>query len=127
MHQAYRWPISLAFALTFSTWLHQYRREAGLTHQWAEATITCCTEQGFSFWLVFASVFDGWAVANQGQPEAGIARIRESLTNYQATGAELNRQYFLGLLPETYLNTGGRVKEGPGGNSRGAESGTVKG
>jgi TOMM system kinase/cyclase fusion protein len=105
-------PFSLAFALLFSTWFHQYRREPKLTHAQAEATITCCTEQGFSYWLVFASVIDGWAVAEEGQGEAGIAQMRESLTSYQATGAELNRQYFLAMLADACVRTGHRVEEG---------------
>jgi predicted ATPase len=93
-------PFSMAFALLFTTWFHQYRREARLTHERAEATITLCREQGFSLWLAFASVLDGWALAEQGQGQAGIAQLRQGLAAYQATGAELNRPYFLALLSE---------------------------
>jgi predicted ATPase len=42
----------------------------------------------------------GWALAEQGQGEEGIAQIRQGLTAYRATGAELMRSYFLALLAE---------------------------
>src|SRR5207249_7895660 len=44
-------PYIQASALAFATWLHHFRREIQLTQERAEAAITLCTEQGFSFYL----------------------------------------------------------------------------
>ena len=53
----------------------------------------------------------GWALAEQGQGEEGIAQIRQGLAAYRATGAELDRPHFLALLAEAYGKVG-QVEEG---------------
>ena len=53
----------------------------------------------------------GWALAEQGQGEEGIAQIRQGLTAYRATGAELFRPHYLALLAEAYQKNG-QVEEG---------------
>ncbi|SOZ19459.1 adenylate/guanylate cyclase domain-containing protein [Cupriavidus taiwanensis] len=97
---------SLAQCLVLTAELHQFRREARLTQEYAEAAITLSTEHGFPFWLAWGTALRGWALAEQGNSEAGIAQIREGLTAYQATGAELERSYFLALLAESHGNAG---------------------
>ena len=52
-----------------------------------------------------------WALAEQVHGEEGIAQIRQGLTAYHATGAELGRPLFLGLLADAYGKTG-RAEEG---------------
>jgi predicted ATPase len=47
----------------------------------------------------------------QGQREEGIAQIRQGLTAFRATGAELNRTYYLALLAEAY-SQGEQANEG---------------
>jgi predicted ATPase len=53
----------------------------------------------------------GWALAEQGQGEEGIAQIRKGLASWQATGAELYRPYWLALLAEAYGKVG-KIEEG---------------
>ncbi len=53
----------------------------------------------------------GWALAEQGQGEEGIVQIRQGLSAWQATGAELARPYILALLAEAY-GKGGQAEEG---------------
>ncbi|MCY1254236.1 TOMM system kinase/cyclase fusion protein [compost metagenome] len=95
-------PFSLALGLVFAAEMHQCRHEAQLTREYAEAVITLSTEQGFPFWLPWGTVLRGWALAEQGNFEDGIAQIRQGLTAYQATGAEWGRPYFLALLAQIY-------------------------
>ncbi|GAB3629702.1 guanylate cyclase [Pandoraea terrae] len=99
-------PLSLALGLVFAAELHQYRRDAQLTRECAEAAITLSTERGFAFWLARGTILRGWALAQQGNSEEGTAQIRQGLSAYQATGAELARPYFLALLAETYGKAG---------------------
>jgi adenylate cyclase len=102
---------SLAFALTLAAVLHQYRREEHAACEQAEATMTLSTEQGFPFWLAMGTIVHGWALAEQGQAEEGIAQMQQSMTAFRAIGTELARPHFLALLTEGYKEMG-RVEEG---------------
>jgi predicted ATPase len=104
-------PFSLAWALYFATALHQCRRERQATHERAEAAIALCTEQGFAQWLAGGTILRGWALAELGQRENGIAQMRQGLVAWRATGSERARPYFLSLLAETYGMVG-QAEEG---------------
>ena len=91
-------PHSLAFALGFATVLHHLRREMQATREMAEATIALSTKHGFPHWLAQGIVYRGWALAEQGQREEGIAQMRQGLAAWRAAGAELGRPYYLALL-----------------------------
>ncbi|WP_349609233.1 MULTISPECIES: adenylate/guanylate cyclase domain-containing protein [Cupriavidus] len=99
-------PFSLAHALVFMAELHQFRRDPQLAQECAEAAITLSTEQGFPFWLGWATIVQGWALAERESAEDGIARIRGGLTAYHATGAERGRSHFLALLAQAYGKVG---------------------
>jgi predicted ATPase len=104
-------PFSLAFALSWATMLHQYRREWQATQERAEAAITLSTDQGIPYFLAQATILRGWTLAEQGQGEEGIAQIRQGMDAWRATGAELRRPYYLALLAETYGKVG-QAEEG---------------
>jgi predicted ATPase len=104
-------PFSLAYALNFAAWVHQFRREGEATQARAEVTIALAREQGFSLWLAAGTVLWGWALAEQGQSDAGVIQIREGMAAYRATGAEVDRSYCLALLAEAY-GQGKRYDEG---------------
>ena len=44
------------------------------------------TEQEFPFWSAWGTVLQGWAIAEQGQEEEGIAQMRQGLAAYRAHG-----------------------------------------
>jgi predicted ATPase len=52
--------------------------------------------------MAIGSILHGWALAQQGQAQAGIEQIHQGLTAYRATGAEINQPYFLALLAEAH-------------------------
>jgi class 3 adenylate cyclase/predicted ATPase len=103
-------PHSLAFALAFAATLHQYRREEQATQERAEALITLATEHGFQV-LAWGTVLRGWALAEQGQAEEGIAQIRQGLAAAQGTGGERLRRYLLTLLAGAHEKAG-QIEEG---------------
>jgi predicted ATPase len=111
-------PFSQAFALSLTALLHQYRREAELAQQRAEAAIAYSAEQGFELLLGFSQIFKGWALAEQEQVERGANQIRQGLEAFQATGAELGLLHFLALLAEAQ----GRAGQVDGGLRRLAEA-----
>jgi predicted ATPase len=104
-------PFSLAFALVWAARLHHFCREGQAVQERAEAAVALSTEQGFSLSLAHGTLLWGWALAEQGQGEEGIAQMRHGLAAFRATGAEGGRPYWLALLAEAY-GKGGQVKEG---------------
>jgi predicted ATPase len=104
-------PYRLATASLFVTWLHALRREAQATLEMAEITINLSAEQGFPLWLASGTILRGWALAEQGQTAEGMAQIRQGLSDWRATGAEVCLSYLLALLAETYGKVG-QVEDG---------------
>ena len=99
-------PFSLGYALICAAVLHQLRHEVRTTQECAEATISLAKEQEFPFWMTISSILRGWALAQQGQAQAGIEQITQGLRAHRATGAELHRPYYLALLAEVQGTVG---------------------
>jgi predicted ATPase len=95
-------PFSLSFVLSWAAVFHQLRREERLTQERAEAAITLATVQGFPYLMAFGSPIRGWALAHQGHAQEGIEQIHQGLRAVRATGAEINRSYWLALLAEAH-------------------------
>jgi predicted ATPase len=62
--------------------------------------IALSNEQGFALWVAWVTILRGWAIAERGQGEEGIAQLRQGMTAMRATGAEVFWPYFLALLAE---------------------------
>jgi TOMM system kinase/cyclase fusion protein len=104
-------PFSLAFTLHWAATTHQLRQEAPAAQEQAEVSMAFSREQGFALWVPGGTVLRGWALTEQGQMEEGIAQMRQGMTAWQATGAEVDRPYYLALLAEGY-GKAGRAEEG---------------
>jgi predicted ATPase len=104
-------PFTLASALYFAAKLHQFRRETFLTQEQAEAVNALATEHGFNQRLAVGTIQRGWALAVQGQGEAGLAQIRQGLEAHRATGTDLGQPYRLALLAEA-AGCAGQADEG---------------
>jgi predicted ATPase len=91
--------------------LQQSRRDRPAAQEWAERTIALATEQGFAHHVAEGTIWRGWALAEQGRGEEGVVQIRQGLVAYGATGAEIDRAYYLALLAEAY-GRAGQVEEG---------------
>jgi len=106
-------PYSRALALAYTAMLYQFRGEPHLVRESAETALTLCNEQGFAYYLSWATIMHGWALTALGQNEEGITRMRDGMAAMQATGAALRRPYYLALLA-TACGQVGRVEEGLG-------------
>jgi predicted ATPase len=104
---------SLAFAELCVGRLRQLRREPRAAQEIAEGLMAVCAEHGLTDWLAWATTLHGWAIAEQGRSEEGITQLAEGLAASRATGAELNRPYFLCSLAEAFMKTG-RLADGLG-------------
>jgi predicted ATPase len=104
-------PFSLAHALDCAAWLLQLRREEQAVKERAEAAILLATEHRFAMEAAWGTTLRGWALAAQGQREEGIAQIRQGLTAWQATEAELFLPWWLAFLAQAYGQVG-QTEEG---------------
>ena len=86
--------------------VHQHRREGQAAQERAEALIRLATEQEFPYWVGYGTALRGWALAEQGQEEEGVAQVRWGMAVWQDTGTEIGRTYFLALLAEAYGKAG---------------------
>jgi class 3 adenylate cyclase/predicted ATPase len=107
-------PISMAYILFLVSWLHQLCRDVQTALERAETVVALCTKKGFPFFLGWATMFRGWAMALQSsmsvegkrQVEEGIAQMMQGMADYRATGAEIMYPHFLALLAEVYGKIG---------------------
>jgi predicted ATPase len=104
-------PYTLAVALDYAAIFHQFRREAHIAYERAEAAIAICAEQKFAYYLGWAIIIKGWALAEQGDRKAGIAEIHRGLDTLRDTGAKRSLPYYLALLAELYGKSG-QAEEG---------------
>lgn len=97
--------------MTISLWVFEFRREANIVRERAESLIALATELGGALWNAWGTIFLGWALAEQGQREEGIAHLRRGLVAFRETGAEMTRPHSLTLLAERQGQVG-QVEEG---------------
>jgi class 3 adenylate cyclase/tetratricopeptide (TPR) repeat protein len=111
--QALAHPFSLAYALAYAVWLHQFRREEQLSQERAETLMALSHEHGFPEWLAWGTILRGRALAEQSDctPHTEITEMHKGLAAYLATGAESWRVYLLALLAEAYGKRG-QAEEG---------------
>ena len=100
---ATRQPFSEAMAQTISLRVHQLRGETSIVAAQANAAIALCEEYEFVHYVAMALILRGWARAQQGEFETGIAEIREGLEKERTMGALLFDSYSLGLLADACI------------------------
>ena len=99
-------PFTRALTLCFDSWLCQFEGDVEATHQRAADALALATEQGFGFWIGWAEIMEGWAVAAGGSPAEGVAEMRLGLEHWHAVGSELGNTYFFTLLAATLADAG---------------------
>ncbi len=72
----------------------------------AEGLIRLCESEEIGVWLAGGRILQGWALAEQGQPEAGIDAIHQGLQDWGADGSALIRPYYVALLAEAEARRG---------------------
>src|SRR5262245_63286448 len=90
-------------ARSISLRVHQLRGEAAVVAGQADAAFALCEEHEFVHYLAMALILRGWATAQQGAFENGIAEIQAGLEKERATGALLSESYTLGLLADACI------------------------
>jgi predicted ATPase len=101
----------LVRALAYAASLHQLRREVCATQERTEVALALLTEQEFGQWGAQITFHHGWALAAQGQHEAGIAQMHQGLAAMQAMGSVTTLSERLACLAEAYGGIG-QTEEG---------------
>jgi predicted ATPase len=102
-------PFSLALAHCYAAMLHQFRREPRLVQQQAEAAMSLCTEQGFTYYLAWATLLRGWALTAQSADRANedaMVQLRQGFADLLATGAGIREAYYRALRAEVAWSKG---------------------
>jgi predicted ATPase len=99
-------PYSQAWALVFGAWFHYFRREEQAIPEQAEANLALSREQGFAQLYAWGTMWQGWSLVVQGQPEEGIAQLHQCLAAFLQQNIQLLRPSALGLLAEAYGRAG---------------------
>ncbi|MCA9058192.1 MAG: hypothetical protein KDA85_06820, partial [Planctomycetaceae bacterium] len=94
---------SQALALSFSQWVHQFRRDVARTRQTADQAFQIATDHSFAFWIGWCRIMRGWAMAYQNAVIEGIREIEQGIREWRATGSELGCHYYYALLAEACL------------------------
>jgi hypothetical protein len=98
-------PLSLALALHEAAVLHRLRREPLVAQELAAAAINLVNEQELGPLILGWAMFElGWALAVQGQGEAGISQIQQALDALRVRG--IPTQEGPDQLAEAYLHQG---------------------
>ena len=104
-------PLQPGCGVGLSAWLHQLFRDRQKTQELAQEAMALSTENEFVFWILMGMILQGWALTEGDTVADGVAQVRHGLATYRATGAEIMRPYYLGLLAEVAGKVG-RVEEG---------------
>jgi predicted ATPase len=104
-------PFTLAFTLGFAAWFHPLRRDAQTTLKRADEALSISNEHGFLFAATLGWSFRGWALAELGRAEEGIAELRRGIACWRATGADVSMPYTLTLLAQA-LGRSGQIEQG---------------
>ncbi|MGE0826788.1 MAG: adenylate/guanylate cyclase domain-containing protein [Candidatus Binatia bacterium] len=104
-------PFERAYALFHTAIFHLYRRDGLIAQKLSEQAIALASDAGLSMILAWATITRGWALAEQGKGEEGLAQMRQGLAALRATGAELSRPTWLGAMAEACGKVG-QVEEG---------------
>ena len=104
-------PFALTYALICEAFFHLLRRDGAAAQALAEEVIAVSTQHGFATRIAQGTIYRGGAFVLQGHLEEGIALLQQGLTATRASGSDMLRSHYLGLLVEAYAE-GGQVAEG---------------
>ncbi len=93
-------------ALFMTTWLHELRREVSEASRQVAEVIRLATEYQFFFVLSHARIYEGWALIEQHQAEAGLPRLRQGITELHTYSQTKNPGYFAALQARGYAALG---------------------
>jgi tetratricopeptide (TPR) repeat protein len=99
-------PASIALSLLNASVVYMDLREPGNVREAAERLFTLASEQQLREYVAWGSVWRGWAVAEQGRTDEGIALIRAGLDSAATLGTRAGLPHYLMALSEAQERAG---------------------
>jgi adenylate cyclase len=99
-------PFTLGMVLTHVGWLYQVRREPEAVREVAEAAMALGEEHGFPEWLEWGRWLHGWALAELGDIELGVAEMEAGLAGFVPMGGVPRQAFTAAMLAKSYEKLG---------------------
>lgn len=99
-------PFTEMQASAYRTVSYQLERDLDTSWASAELTVAGCERHNVAYYHEWAVVVGGWVLAQRGEVQAGLARIKQGLEALQRQDAALRLPYYLSLLAETQMLAG---------------------
>ena len=96
-------PVILCSALGFGVTNMLYRRDPSVIVKLADECIALAGELGFPHWIGMATAYRGWALAQLGAAEDGVNQVRQGISTWRATGADVALGCYFAALSESQL------------------------
>jgi class 3 adenylate cyclase/tetratricopeptide (TPR) repeat protein len=103
-------PVAIAMALQTDAITNWILRDTGKVLERTEEELALGTEFGMPLPMFFGTAFRAWALAAQGQPEEGVAKLQVMVKDAMAAGWEESIFWLSHLLAECH-RTSGRFQE----------------
>ncbi|MEJ2482007.1 MAG: AAA family ATPase [Gemmatimonadota bacterium] len=99
-------PFERAVSLVYEAMVAVYGEDPTRTITAADTAIELCDRHGIRYYSAVARVLRGWAVGVSGAPREGLAQMDRGLEAMRATGSDLRRPWYLGLMARLEGRTG---------------------
>ena len=99
-------PMSLASALFWEGILRFLRREPALTRERAETLVALSEKSALPFYLALGCCLRGWARAEAGEGEAGLAEMEQAFAAIAGTATGVGAPMYLAALAECHARLG---------------------
>jgi predicted ATPase len=97
---------SLGLALTVKPRTHCFVREPEIVRAHAEEAIALSEEHGFAEWMPWGRFHRGWALAELGRVEEGVAEMAEGIAGFERLGGVPWQRYSIALLAHGHARLG---------------------
>ena len=99
-------PFTTGYCLSWDTLLQSVKRDVQATKKQAEATIAIGAASNMAMWPAMGRALHGWAVAEEGAMEAGMAELEAGITELHSTRVFHLDPYVISLHSSLLLKAG---------------------
>jgi class 3 adenylate cyclase/tetratricopeptide (TPR) repeat protein len=99
-------PFTLGMVLITVGWLNQVRREPEAVREIGEAAMAIGEEHGFPEWLEWGRWLHGWALAELGDIERGVAEMEAGMAGFVPIGGVPRQAFTAAMLAKGYEKLG---------------------
>jgi DNA-binding SARP family transcriptional activator/tetratricopeptide (TPR) repeat protein len=104
-------PFNQALVSAYQALLQQLCADETVAREHAEQALKLANKYEAPYYRAWAAILVSYALATKQPDEEHIGRLRDSITEFKATGARLRLPYYLALLAQVY-GKAGRIEEG---------------